>query len=328
MKSLRYVTAIVVAVLAIGSSAAFAQQQEVKPLRVSTGGKTGTYFRLVEELKAACPQPTIENVESGGSLANIDAIINNKAELGITQYDVLFLRSQKEAEVQKRVFALFPLHQEEIHLISKSQPHKEGGTSLGVVSFGGKMVVYNTMADLRGRKIGYWGGTKTTVDVITNVALIGWDPVEYANQEAALTGLKADEVDAIIAVGGQPLSWVEKLGQDYKLLEVLDQQANALKNVYDKSTLSYRNLGQDGVATLSVEALLVTRNYSSAPAIKRLTDLRNCAIQNVDTIRDTPDTHPKWQSIDPAKMSRWQMFTPAINPATPTAPTVATKAKG
>ena len=320
MKSIRIVTAALCAVgLSLGMSIASAQQAPAsKPLLISTGGPSGTYYRLIEEIKPVCPDVALEQWQSDdkkpstGSLMNIDNILGNKAELGIVQSDALELRAQKEDDIKKRIFTLIMLHPEEVHVITKSQPHKEGGYGVGGFTVGGKMVVYNNVAELRGHKVGYWGGSSVTVQMVNIVGMIGFEAVEFNDQSAALDGLQADNIDAILAVGGQPLGWVEKLSRDYKVLEFSDSLVKQLSSVYDKTTLTYRNLGQDGVQTVSVNALLVTRNYTSPVAIKKLAALRQCVIDHIDDIRDTRDTHPKWQVIDPTKESRWQMFKPAM----------------
>ncbi|HVU75860.1 MAG TPA: TAXI family TRAP transporter solute-binding subunit [Candidatus Paceibacterota bacterium] len=315
----RYILSAVAAFAALASYAApVAPASAQQALLISSGGEKGTYYRLIKELATFCKEPAITNQVSGGSLDNIDAILNNKAELGITQEDALVLRAQKEDSVKKELFTLFPLHVEEIHLVAKAagKTITEGGlinSTLNIVGAGSsKTLMYNTINDLKGQKVGYWGGTAVTEKVINALALIGWQAIEYPSDEKAIDALKNNQLDAILAVGGQPLAWVEKLDRNYKLLEIPDQVAKQLDATYSKVTLSYRNLGQDGVQTVGVRSLLVTRNYKSKGKVAELTALRDCAIKSIDDIRETRDTHPKWQAIDPSATSKWQMYAPAM----------------
>ncbi|HWP61028.1 MAG TPA: hypothetical protein VN495_00280, partial [Candidatus Paceibacterota bacterium] len=144
-----------------------------------------------------------------------------------------------------------------------------------------------------------------------SMLLVGWQPVESEDQKTAFAALASDQIDAILAVGGQPLAWISELSRDYKLLEIPDRFAKQMDAAYDRATLSYRNLAQDGISTVSTMSLLVTRNYASAKRVEQLLSLRQCAADHLDDIRDTNGTHPKWQVIDPTKDSKWQMFKPS-----------------
>jgi TRAP transporter TAXI family solute receptor len=275
-----------------------------KPMVVSSGITTGTYFRLMKEFNEASPG-LIVNAESDGSLTNIDRVMDNQAELGITQFDALYYRAMKEMNLKERIRILALLHSEEIHFIAKSAPRTEGGT----FGFNPKIVHLNSVDDLRGRKIGFWGGAVTTELIIASIALTGWDPVECQDEKAAIEALKKDQIDALVAVGGQPLGWVSELSHDYKLLSVSDSMTSRLAQVYDKTTLTYRNLGQEGVQTLSVRAMLVTRNYTSKSKHDQLQMLHDKLEEVIGDIRETRGTHPKWGEIDPdATTDKWPMY--------------------
>ena len=112
-----------------------------------------------------------------------------------------------------------------------------------------------------------------------------------------------------MAVGGQPLPWVAELSRDYKLLDVPNALAAMLAGVFDKRTLTYRNLGQEGVPSIAVPAMLVTRNFASRSKHDQLQALRDRLIAVVADIRETRGTHPKWEEIDPAAVTdKWPMY--------------------
>jgi hypothetical protein len=73
-----------------------------KPMVVSSGGTGGTYYRLMKEFDEAAPG-LIVNTESDGSLTNIDRVMENQAELGITQFDALYVRGMKETNLKDRI---------------------------------------------------------------------------------------------------------------------------------------------------------------------------------------------------------------------------------
>ena len=174
---------------------------------------------------------------------------------------------------------------------------------------GSKPAVLNLVDDLRGRKIGFWGGAVITEQVIASLTLIGWIPMEFPDQRTAFEALRTDQIDALMAVGGQPLAWVSELSRDYKLLGVTDAMVARLAAVYDKTTLTYRNLGQNGVQALSVRAMLVTRNYTSKSKHDQLQMIHDKLVDAVGDIRETRGTHPKWGEIDPAAPTdKWPMY--------------------
>src|ERR1700704_1777023 len=84
-------------------------QPIAKPMAVSSGEAAGTYFRLMREFDAAAPGLII-NMPSDGSLNNIDRVMGNDAELGITQLDALNLRAMKETNLKERIRVLALLH--------------------------------------------------------------------------------------------------------------------------------------------------------------------------------------------------------------------------
>jgi uncharacterized protein len=281
-------------------------QTTPKPMVVSSGGTNGTYYRLMKEFDDAAPG-VIVNTESDGSLTNVDRVMDNQAELGITQLDALYIRAMKETNLKERIRVLALLHSEEIHFLAKSPPQGEGGI-LGF-HLGSKPAVLNLVDDLHGRKIGFWGGAVITEQVFASLTLIGWIPMEYPDQRTAFEALRTDQIDALLAVGGQPLAWVSELSRDYKLLGATDAMVARLAAVYDKTTLTYRNLGQNGVQALAVRAMLVTRNYTSKAKHDQLQMIHDKLVDAVGDIRETRGTHPKWGEIDPAAPTdKWPMY--------------------
>jgi TRAP-type uncharacterized transport system substrate-binding protein len=297
-----FIAAIPALGLCPAASRARAQTTQ-KPMVVSSGSANGTYYRLMKEFDDAAPGLII-NKESDGSLTNIDRVMDNKAELGVTQLDALVVRAFKEANLKERIRILAILHTEEVHFIARSAP--QGGI-LGMPFL--QSAPRTSVNDLRDQKLGFWGGAVITEQVISALTLIGWAPTEYPDQNAGLEALKGDHVQAILAVGGQPLDWVSELSRDYRLLGVSDAMAVRLAPVYEKTTLTYRNLGQEGVQALSIRAMLVTRNYASKGKHDQLQMIHDKLANVVGDIRETRGTHPKWEEVDPTSVTdKWPMY--------------------
>jgi TRAP-type uncharacterized transport system substrate-binding protein len=257
----------------------------------------------MREFDEAAPGSLI-NRESDGSLTNIDRVMDNQAELGVTQLDALVVRAFKETNLKERIRILTILHTEEVHFIAKSAAQG------GILGFSfTQSAPLTSVDDLRGQKLGFWGGAVITEQVISAMTLIGWAPTEYPDQEAALEALKLDHIQAILAVGGQPLGWVTELSRDHRLLSVTDAMVARLAPVYEKTTLTYRNLGQEGVPALSVRAMLVTRNYTSKSKHEQLQMIHDTLVGVVADIRETRGTHPKWEEVDPTAVTdKWPMY--------------------
>jgi TRAP-type uncharacterized transport system substrate-binding protein len=296
-----FIAAVPALALGLPTGRALAQTTQ-KPMLVSSGSANGTYYRLMKEFDQAAPG-LIMNTQSDGSLTNIDRVMDNQAELGVTQLDALVVRAFKETNLKERIRVLAILHTEEVHFIAKSAPQGILGTHFF------KSTPLTSVDDLRGQKLGFWGGAVITEQVISAMTLIGWSPAEYSDQNAALEALKDDNIQAILAVGGQPLNWVSELSRDYKLLGVSEAMVTRLSPVYEQTTLTYRNLGQEGVSALSVRAMLVTRNYTSKSKHDQLQMIHDRLADVVGDIRETRGTHPKWEEVDPTAVTdKWPMY--------------------
>jgi len=329
MKMMKYLIAGAALACALVATSAYADDANTNTMLVSTGGASGTYYQLVDQMKNFCADVvSIDQWKddsgklSSGSPQNLDNILNNQSELAVVQTDALFLRNNVDPDNVSRILTLIPLHSEEVHLIAKSAPRSKGG----VMGFGATQYTLNDLADLNGLKVGAWGGSVVTAKVINFNANAGMQVVEYPDQPTAQAALDKGDIDAILAVGGQPLGWVKTLTPDYKLHSIDASIAKQLEQIYRPASLSYSNLGQSAIPTVAGDALLVTRDYKSKNRVNQLLALRKCIVDRIDDIRDTRGTHPKWQEIDPTKASKWPHIFEA--PAATTAAAPATGSGG
>lgn len=288
--------------LAVAATGAFAQAT----LKVSTGSASGTYSRMFKELSATCKNelPLVE-VNSTGSVQNIDRLIGNEVNGAFTQTDVIFFRGQTEELGDYKT--LVSLHPEEVHVVTRTvSPIVEGGT----MGFGKKPIELNRVEDLAGRTVAAYGGSFVTAQVVRLQSEIQYKVVEVQNFKDAKAALDAGQVAAILMVGGAKLGDIETLDRNYKLLPFSEQTIGKLKRVYVPATLNYSNLGSggNGIKTVATEALLVVRAYKSPKFVEAMASLRKCFNDNVETISETTGMHAKWRLVKPGNEGKWGYY--------------------
>lgn len=265
-------------------------------LAVSTGGEKGTYHAMFKSIQAVCGDkvPLTEQLSSGSD-ENLDRLVQNQATLAIVQTDALQFQAMNDPRVSdERIRTLVVLHPEEVHIIVKANL-SVGGNMIG---WGGRAP--QTLQDLQGKKVGVWGGSHTTVMVMNTQGQLGMNVMRFNDAKAALEAFAKDAVDALIAVGGQPLGFVADLDQRFRLLSVGD---TAKFSFYVPAKLNYRKLNAQGVPTIAAQALLVTRNLKTPEKRAELLALRKCILANLGEFQEGSGHHPKWQDVDPKAQS-------------------------
>ena len=109
---------------------------------------------------------TISIKETEGSQANLQGIIDNVLTAGIVQFDVMRYYDDKDPAMA-RVKVLFPLNEEEIHLVAVNKATKESGF-LGM-SFGQKSLEIESLKDLAGKTVVAWGGSHLSAEYFQDV---------------------------------------------------------------------------------------------------------------------------------------------------------------
>ena len=291
-----------IGVMLATSLAAVAQTQ----LKVSTGGTTGTYSRMFKEFQGVCKDQIMQiEMNSKGSVENIDRLVGNEVNAAIVQTDVLFFRARNEdLSNVKTLFALYP---EEVHVITMAvSPIMEGGT----VGFGKKPAQINRVEDLAGRSVAAWGGSIVTAQVIRLQSEINFTVSEVADFKSAKAALETGQVAAIVMVGGQPMDDVKALNANYKLLAFSEASMGKLKSVYVPAKLNYSGMGHggSGVASIATEALYVTRAYKTAKYVESLGALRTCFTNNVPELQEALGMHKKWSAVNTNNHGKWSYY--------------------
>lgn len=319
MKSYVYRLAAVAA-LALGLASANAQQ-----VKIATGGAGNTYSTVLREMAGACKDELqITEVNSAGSIANLELLLANQINGAMIQIDVLFSQANTQDLTQYRTLVnLFP---EEVHVVAPAQSKLKAGGMLGV---GAKPVEFNTINDLAGHRIGAAGGSVRTADLIRLQSQIAFKVVDFPDNKAVQAALDAGQIEAALYVGGQPLGSVKDLGPEYKLVAFPEQVQGLLKNVYRPGRLNYTKMGRAGagIPTVATEAALVVQSYKTPKMVAALSAFRNCVLDKVEEQRETLGTHPAWkripaaQNTDPATRGKWPWLDlPSAAPAAPATP--------
>ena len=135
----------------------------------------------------------------------------------------------------------------------------------------------------------------------------------YQEPRLAVDMLRKGEIDAIVAIEGKPLQWLNQVN-DRNLQLVPVDYAKPLHEEYLPSKLSsadYPNLVPEGraVETIAAEALLASYNWApNSDRYGRLALLVDTMFDKVAQLQ-RPPFHPKWKELAPrATVAGWTRF--------------------
>jgi TRAP-type uncharacterized transport system substrate-binding protein len=299
-------TLIVAGLLACMS--ALAQTPEKFQIAGGGGIKTSTYSAMVATIAETCSTDEVQLEEKGtnGGPANLALLKENKVKLAIVPLDLLFAAKLDNASSVAQVKTLFPLHNEQVHVIVRSDVKKEGGYFGGRI--GATQVSFNRIEDLQGRPVGAVGGSETTARILGDMLRIGWLPEKVADTSTLLNKLATGQLDAIVISAGAPSAAVAAIdGARFKMLPVRGNSDTVA--VYSPAKVEYSNLnGGRSIDTLAAPALLVTRTWKAEETQAKLAGIRACLTANLGKIQDREGTHPAWQDVSAQDSGRWPWY--------------------
>ena len=278
---------------------------------IGTGSASGSYHKLLSEVKTRCDRLPIQLVTSAGSSANLDGLEANSLAAAMTQADALALYGQTRD--MSNVQVLTPMYMEQIHFVTRANlGQKAGGFSVGSFQVGGKDVVLNTVEDLQGQVVAAAGGSYVTAQVLRLQGQLNMQLTEEASADNVVKGVLAGKYAAGILVGAQPLGTLTAMGANMaslKLLPVTEAFAARVKLYADKQSLTYRQMGPAGtnVRTLGVPSVLVVQSYRKGPMAQIAQGLRQCIEEAADDMAQTPGTHPAWRTVGKVSVN-WPMW--------------------
>ncbi|PTW52159.1 TAXI family TRAP transporter solute-binding subunit [Rhodovulum kholense] len=276
----------------VAAGPAFAQQFEKNIL---TGGPTGTYIQFGRDIARIAGECglTLNVRESAGSLENFVGVRQRSfTQFGIVQSDVLeYLRTyaSNDPEIARTIAGVriaFPLYNEEVHLLARSN--------------------IGSLADLAGKRVAVGvedSGTYVTATLVLDLTEVAAERVTIGPDES-LRQLLAGEIDAFFYVAGAPT----KLFQDprisadrFHLLALTDP---VLQAVYTPATIAADTypFQSDPVEAVAVKAVLMTYEYqigkngyhrASCDAVRSISHL---VLAKFAELKETG--HPKWTQVD------------------------------
>ncbi|BBO84032.1 TAXI family TRAP transporter solute-binding subunit [Desulfosarcina ovata] len=266
---------------------------------IITGGEKGTYYQFGLNVSALVNAYGIDMdvYNSNGSVENIYAVYKRpRTQLGIVQSDVLAFVSKVQTDetlkrIAKKIKMVFPLYNEEIHL-------------LGVPAIA-------EFDDLAGKRvaIGTEGsGTYLTARLLFEVSGITPGQTLTIGLNQALEGLKSGSVDAMFYVAGYPVKlFAEGVTADDGL-HLIPITNKSITEFYPQAqipaaTYSWQN---DPVDTAAVKAVLVSfdfRNYHCTTVGR----VGRVIYDNLEWLQ--ANGHPKWRAVNlDYKLKGWEQY--------------------
>ena len=255
---------------------------------IITGGAKGTYYQFGLNLKTLANSHGIDLsvANSDGSVENVYAVFNRpNTQLGIVQADVLAFISRSQTnqtlkQIAKKTKLVFPLYNEEVHLLGRRD--------------------INSFADLTGRRVAIGedgSGTYLTAKLIFEISEVA--PAEMVNigTEQALAQLKAGKIDAMFYVAGYPVKLFKE--------NVTNQDGLSLVPISDKSVTEFYPTAKipantypyqtEEVQTIAVKAVLISFDFRTTHC-DNVGKFAKIVYDNFDWLKK--NGHPKWNQVD------------------------------
>ncbi len=292
MRGLKLV--LLVLLVCLGTGAANAADTFEK--NIMTGGPKGTYIQIGRNIAALGEKCglTLNVLESAGSLENFIGVRQRKStQFGIVQSDVLeYLKTYEanDAEIQaavKGVRIMFPLYNEEVHLIARKE--------------------IASVKDLVGKKVGIGekdSGTFLTASLILDILRVEGADRQTIGAAPSLEKLLAGELDAFFYVAGAPAALFATDTIDPEKFHLVKLDDLALAQTYTSAKIAagtYPFVKSD-VPLVAVKAVLMTYDYDKKKnayhrnSCKAVADYSNLIVTGLEELQASG--HPKWKSVD------------------------------
>ena len=257
-------------------------------LGVITGSEKGTYYQFGLNLQALTKTNGINMsvYPSKGSVENIYAVYQRPGvQVGIVQSDVLAFVARVQTDqtlqrIAKKIKMVFPLYNEEVHLLARK----------GIGSFD----------DLAGKRvaIGREGsGTYLTTRLLFKLSEVAPREMVTIDTDEALAELKAGRIDAMFFVAGYPVRLLSEGVTATDGLGLVPITNKDIAEFYPRAAIPANTYTwqPQPVETVAVKAVLVSFDY-------RRTDCETVGrfAQVVSTNLEwlTKNGHPKWKSVN------------------------------
>jgi TRAP transporter TAXI family solute receptor len=257
---------------------------------ILTGDEKGTYYQFGLNLQELMARHGIKLkvYPSNGSIENIYAVYKKPAaQLGMVQSDVLaFVSTVKSNEtlkmVAKKIKMVFPLYNEELHIVARK----------GITDF-------NDLSDRRVAVGEDGSGTYLTAKLLFGVSGIKPKVMVNIGADEALMQLKQAKIDAMFYVAGAPVKlFAENIKQEDNL-ELLPVMNNQILDFYPGTQIPAGTYAwQDKpVNTVAVKAVLISYDFEfKSGNCENVGRFARVLSDNLDQLIQSG--HPKWKEVD------------------------------
>ena len=255
---------------------------------IITGSDKGTYYQFGLNMQKLVGQRDIDLsvYTSKGSVENVYSVYQKpRTQLGIVQSDVLAFVARVQTDpvlkrIAKKIKMVFPLYNEEIHLLGRKE-----------------ITDFDDLTDRR-VAIGREGsGTYLTARLLFKVSDVQPREMVLIDTDEALTELKAGRIDAMFYVAGYPVKlFTESVTQadGLALIPILNKSITEFYPVVQIPAKTYAWQASP-VDTVAVKAVLISYDFRRLDCdyVGRFSQVVST---NLDWLKK--NGHPKWQAVD------------------------------
>jgi uncharacterized protein len=274
--------------LAVFLVAALAGPSLAVDMGIITGSDKGTYYQFGLNLQRLVKPRDIDLsvYTSKGSVENVHAVYQRpRTQLGVVQSDVLAFVARLQTDpvlkrIAKKIKMVFPLYNEEIHLLGRRD-----------------ITDFDDLTDRR-VAIGREGsGTYLTARLLFKVSEVQPKEMVLIDTEEALAELKAGRIDAMFYVAGYPVKLLTENvteADGLALIPILNKSITEFYPVVQIPAKTY-TWQSSAVDTVAVKAVLVSYDFRRLDCdyVGRFAQIVST---NLDWLKQ--NGHPKWQGVD------------------------------
>jgi len=295
LKALSRVTLACLILILVATGAAGAANE----LGIITGSERGTYYQFGLNLQRLGKQTGVDVsvATSKGSIENVFAVYQKpNTQLGIVQSDVLAFVARVQSDpvlkrIAKKTKMVFPLYNEEIHLLGRKE-----------------ITDFDDLTDRR-VAIGREGsGTYLTARLLFKVSDVVPKEMVLIDTDEALAELKAGRIDAMFYVAGYPVKLLSEGVTEADGLALIPITNKSITEFYTRAEIPARTYPWQPqvLSTVAVKAVMISFDFR-----RKDCDIIGQFAQSISTnlawlVRNG---HPKWKSVDlDAPLKGWEQY--------------------
>jgi TRAP transporter TAXI family solute receptor len=257
-------------------------------LGIVTGSDKGTYYQFGLNLQQLLkPHNIALNVStSKGSVENIYAVYKRpRTQLGIVQADVLAFVARVENDpalkrIAKKIKMVFPLYNEEVHLLGRRD-----------------ITDFDDLSDKRVAVGREGSGTYLTARLLFKVSEVQPREMVPIDTDEALAELKAGRIDAMFYVAGYPVKLLAEHVADADGLALVPISDKSIREFYPPAEIPARTYPWQPapVGTVAVKAVVVSYDFQRGDC-EQVGKLAALVAGNQEWLK--ANGHPKWRTVD------------------------------